>query len=382
LETITLIMEEVKKQWETASKPGSFTNPTTLWKSISPESRKRLKNKSRLKKLLFGEESYLTRRKAKYRFSRRRVVSSGINYQWDCDVAYLEYKEDNTPYMGFLCCIDVFSRKVYARLITRVSAKSIISCFVDIFKESKPERIRTDLGVEFKNKATKEFLKNENVVLFHTNNNLIKANYCERVIYTLKGKLARYLVHYNTHIWKTVFPSIVESYNNTFHSTLGQSPNSVLIQDEDVIWRRLYLDPYLTGKKKPPYYQKYLYKVNDVVVVSMIRSTFHRGWHQNFSHEYFTIIDRGKIEGICYYKLRDQKNNTLSGWFQSKELQISLIDYSQFVFKINKIIKKRGKYSLVSWLGWPRQYNTYVLTRSIEGIDNNQVYKYPDEGNV
>jgi len=375
-------MGDVMKQWETPEAPGSFTNPSKLWKSLSPVDREKLKTKKRVEKVLFGEESYLTRRKAKYRFPRRRVVSSGINYQWDCDVAYLEYKEDNTPYMGFLCCIDVFSRKVYARLITRVSAKSIISCFEDIFKDCKPERIRTDLGVEFKNKATKEFLKKENVILFHTNNNLIKANYCERVIYTLKAKLARYLIHYNTHVWKTVFHSIIKSYNDTFHSTLGRTPNSVVKEDEDVIWKHLYLDPYLMGKRKPPYYQTYLYKENDVVVVSMIRSTFHRGWHQNFSHEYFTIVNRKKNEGICYYKLRDQKNQTLSGWFQSNELQISLIDYEQFVFKISSVIKKRGKYSLVSWLGWPREYNTYVLTKSIEGIDSNQIYDVKKGGVV
>ncbi len=91
--------------------------------------------------------------------------------------------------MGVLCCVDVFSRKVYACLITTVSAKIIIECFKTIFEKTKPKRIRTDLGGEFKSKATKAFLQ----------------NYCERVIYTLKSKLACYLVHYNTHVWKSVF---------------------------------------------------------------------------------------------------------------------------------------------------------------------------------
>ncbi len=165
LENITMTKNIVKEQWETPFMPVSFTNC----------------------------------------FPRRRAVSSGINYQSHCDVGYLEYKEDNTPYMGFLCCIDVFSRKVYARLITSVSARSIISCFIDIFKETKPKRIRTDLGCEFVSRAIKNFLKKENVLLFHTNNNLIKSNYCECAIYTLKRKISRYLVHYNTYVWKTLF---------------------------------------------------------------------------------------------------------------------------------------------------------------------------------
>ncbi len=82
---------------------------------------------------------------------------------------------------GFLFCVDVFSRKVYACIITSVSADNIISCFKIIFKETKPKRIRTDLGGEFKSRATTAYLKKENVILFHTNNNLMKSNYCERV---------------------------------------------------------------------------------------------------------------------------------------------------------------------------------------------------------
>ncbi len=112
-----------------------------------------ISNKKVVQNVCFAEESYLTNRKAKYLFPRRRIVSSGINYQWDCDVAFLEYKDYNAPYMGFLSCVDVFSRKVYACMITSVSADNVISCFKNIFKEAKPERIRTNLGGEFKSRA-------------------------------------------------------------------------------------------------------------------------------------------------------------------------------------------------------------------------------------
>ena len=376
MEKITMTTDGIKKQWETPYLPGSFSNPRKILYSLKKETKDKIIKKGAIRKVLFAEESYLTHRKAKYKFKRRKVISPSINYQWDCDVAYLEYKEDNKPFMGFLCCIDVFSRKVYACLIEGVSAKNIIKCFKEIFKEVKPQRIRTDLGVEFKSRETTTFLKKENVILFHTNNNLIKSNYCERVIYTLKSKIAKYLVHYNTHVWKSVFPSIIQSYNNTYHSVLKQTPNSVTIMDEPKIWQRLYLDPYLRGKIKPPFNEKYLYKINDVVVVSMIRSTFHRGWHQNFSFEYFSIIDRKKSEGICFYKLKDQQNQILKGWFQSNEIQISLIDYKKYVFKIKDVIKKRGAYSLVSWLGWPKQYNSYILTSQIQNIKNNKVYAW------
>lgn len=189
-------------------------------------------------------------------------------------MAYLEYKQYNKPYMGCLCCIDVFSRKAYVCLISTVSADIIIECFKHIFKEAKPQRIRTDSSIEFRSTVRTAFLRKENVILCHTHHNLIKSNCCERVIYTLKSKIARYFIHYNTHTWKTVFQAVVRNYNNTYHSVLKQTPNIVTMVEEDKTRNGLYLDPYLKGKIKPPYFEKYLYMENDFIVVSMIRSTF------------------------------------------------------------------------------------------------------------
>ncbi len=170
--TITEQEQTVKEQWEIPYKPRSFTNSSKLWKSQEPKDRLSISNKNVIQNVSFAEESYLINRKIKYRFPRRRVVvSSGINYQWDCDVAYLEYKEYNAPYMFFLCCIDVFSRKVYVCMMTTFSDDNIISCFKNIFKEAIPKRITTDLGGDFKSRATTAYLKKENLIHFHTNFN-------------------------------------------------------------------------------------------------------------------------------------------------------------------------------------------------------------------
>ncbi len=86
--TITEQEQKVKEQWETPYKAGSFTSPSMLWRSLKPEDRFSISDKKVVQNMLFAEESYLTNRKVKYHFPRRRVVSSGINYQWDCDVTY------------------------------------------------------------------------------------------------------------------------------------------------------------------------------------------------------------------------------------------------------------------------------------------------------
>ncbi len=62
---------------------------------------------------------------------------------------------------------------------------------------------------------------------------------------------------------KHCFFSIIRSYNNTYQSSLKQTPNSVSKDDEDMSWHSLYLDHYLMGQVKPPYYQNYVYKENE-----------------------------------------------------------------------------------------------------------------------
>ena len=79
---------------------------------------------------------------------------------------------------------------------------------------------------------------------------------------------------------------------------------------------------FLQGKIKKPYLLKYKFNVNDIVTISKMRTTFHRGWFENFTDELFTIIKRENKQDLALYTLKDMNNVVLVGSFQDEELQI------------------------------------------------------------
>ena len=352
--------------------PGSFTNPQKLLQGLTKSERKfneQIIDRKDIENALLADESYTTTRRVKTKFRRPKVIAPFKNYMWDVDTAYMsEYKKENFPYIGFIVMIDVHSRFSYTCLIKKVTAEEAIKCFKNVFKENnQPVYIRTDMGSEYIAKATHSFLKEHKVKIFHTKN-CTKSNYAERVILLIKRKLSKYMIYYNTHVWNTALANATMSYNNTYHSGIKMKPSEVTHIHRKHIWEEMYEKPYLKNVIKQPHNIKFRFKINDVVSISKLRSGFHRGWYENFTHELFIVVERFKKQGIPHYRLKDYKNRAIEGVFFQDEIQKSLIDYTTYDFKIEKIIKKKGKHTLVAWVGWPKEYNSWVLTSSLKNI--------------
>ena len=63
----------------------------------------------------------------------------------------------------------------------------------------------------------------------------------ERVIRTIKGRLGRYKTKNRTRRWVDALDKIITSYNNTYHSSLGMTPNQVTDGDvESQVWKKMY----------------------------------------------------------------------------------------------------------------------------------------------
>lgn len=367
------IKDKVLSHYSNIEHPASFTDPQKLWLGLSREEREFNNNKIRkrdVRNALLADESYTTTRRVKKSFRRPKVIAPFKNYMWDVDTAYMsEYKKENLPYIGFVVMIDIHSRYLYTCLIKSVTANEIIKCFKNVFEtNNQPIHIRSDMGSEYIAQATHKFLSERNVNIFHTKNST-KSNYAERVILSIKRKLSKYMIYYNTHVWSTALESATKSYNNTFHSGIKMKPSDVTHEHRKKIWEEMYDNPYLYNIIKEPYNKKYKFKVNDVVTISKLRTGFHRGWHENFTHEMFIVVERFKSQGIPHYRLKDYKNRRIEGIFYQEELQKTLIDYNTYNFKIEKIIRKKGNKSLVSWVGWPKEYNSWVLNSQLKSLE-------------
>ena len=64
------------------------------------------------------------------------------------------------------------------------------------------------------------------------------------------------------------------------------------------------------------------------------------------------------------YKITDYNGEEIQGSFFEQELQKT----SQDVFRIEKILRRKGDKSLVKWLGYSDAFNSWIDTKTMEKL--------------
>jgi hypothetical protein len=270
---------------------------------------------------LNNQDDYSLQKPARRPVKRARVVVSGIDNQWDADLADMSsLSKFNRGIKFLLVLIDIFSRFVWVQLLKNKTGKEVVEGFKQILQSSrKCKKLRTDKGSEFTNRWLQEYLKSQGIYFFTTQNSDTKANYSERVIQTLKSRIYRYFTKNRTKRYIDVLLDIVQSYNETPHTSLGNvSPKDVNKRNEADVWAYQYLKPVKTqGAKVAPY----KLKVNDMVRVSHENTVFKSAYNEQFSKEIFKVAQRFRMQGISMYKIKDFSNESIKGNFYESELQ-------------------------------------------------------------
>ena len=109
-------------------------------------------------------------------------------------------------------------------------------------------KLRTDKGTEFLNESFQQYLKKKNIE-FYTANNEPKASVVKQVNRTLKSKLYRYFTAVNSLHHIDVLQELVDSYNNTYHRSLGRAPATVTLLNVGTVRRKLYGEITSTASK-------------------------------------------------------------------------------------------------------------------------------------
>uniref|UniRef100_A0A158P516 Integrase catalytic domain-containing protein n=1 Tax=Tetranychus urticae TaxID=32264 RepID=A0A158P516_TETUR len=68
-------------------------------------------------------------------------------------------------------------------------------------------------------------MKKYKINYFTSTDDIIKCAIVERFNRTLRNRIYRFLSHNSTKRYINVLQDIVESYNNSFHRTIGMSPS-------------------------------------------------------------------------------------------------------------------------------------------------------------
>ena len=117
----------------------------------------------------------------------------------------------------------------------------------------------------------------------------MKASYAERAIKTIKGRLVRYMTRHQSHSWVDHLADITHSYNNTYHRSIKQTPQSVKPENSVTLWQLQYNTLSKHARKKSlAQVACFKLKVGDLVRVSHLRQAFQREYDEHWSREQTT----------------------------------------------------------------------------------------------
>ena len=356
--------------------PGSFSSA----KSLAKAAQKKLKEghrKTRIKvddksaqKFLSGQETYTLHRPARKNYPRRRVMVSGALHQFQCDLVDMSmFAEENNDTKWILMVIDVFSKKAFAIAVKRKDATHMVNAFKELFRQTPPPRkLQSDKGSEFLAKPVQDYLKSQKITFFTSEDDRIKAGVVERLNRTIKGKMWKYFHYKKSNRWLEVLPQLMQSYNDTVHSSIKMTPNEANQKENEVDVRTNLYGP---ESRLPVEYNKSprvllkdnAFEVGDRVKLSKHALIFDKGYKPNWTLEILTVTDVVPSDPTVY-RVTDLDGEEIKGMFYEHELQ--KVSSLPEVYDIEKVLEERDDRVKVKWKGYPSKFNSWVMKSALQ----------------
>jgi hypothetical protein len=354
------------------SSPASFTSAGKMWAYIKTRNDKPHGiNLKKIKKWIEMQDTYAVHKHVSSKFKRERIIVSAMNELWESDIIDLHMISDsNDGFKYILVTYDVFSKFICLRAMKSRKSEEIKSAIADIFSTGrKPLRMRTDL--EYKNSAVKNYLTQQDVHLYFSQNE-VKSNYSERAVKSVKEKAFRYFYVNQTYRWIDVLQDIADSYNRTPHTSLGGvKPADVNKSNEYEIYMKYYM-PYVNSSSNVSV--EFKFHPGDYVRISSQKTKFSRAYNEQFSEQAFIVTHQ--IKSLPpRYKIQDLLGEMIDGSFYESEM-IKFHNFSEKSFKIAKVLEYRGKgkkkEALVEWYGYTNdpRFNTWIPASSIHKYES------------
>lgn len=180
-------------------------------------------------------------------------MTKGINYLWQADLlVFTNIAAQNDGYQYICCVIDTFSKKLWTFPLKDKTASTLVKALSRHLLMNRPSKLQVDQGTEFLNSKFSRMMDAYGINLYNTYSEK-KAAIVERVQRTLRNRLGKIWEQNKNKRWIDVLPQITESYNNSFHRSIGMKPNEVTLQNSRLVMSRLFPKP----KKGERNYAKY-----------------------------------------------------------------------------------------------------------------------------
>ena len=357
---------EIRKLWRTPTFSGSFAGLATFQLALATEKNIQI-SRSELLKIMQKEENFLIEsQKIKKKFPRRQMNIHGFCSTWQADLAIMF---PFNGYIGFLLCIDVFSRNIFCARVKSKSAENIRNAFQYIFKTcgDTPDKLETDRGTEFI--GNRDFFKKKKIFLkFKTGPN--KASFAEHGIMLVKRRLFRLLRALLTKNWPKYLYTVARALNNTPNSAIGGLKPSIIKSrlDTPIVDRHIGFHPDVSFEKQVEHQEKYVLNPKKLqsgayVYVHFPPAPLGKSFDSR-NYQLFQIerVDAGKNPPL--YQIKDLLGEIQPGFFYREQLLLGEKPASGDFFRIEKILGQRqrnGKTEyLLKYLHYPNKFNQWV----------------------
>jgi len=218
-----------------------------------------------------------------------------------------------------------------------------------------PRNLQSDLGKEFYNKNFEKLMKKFEINHYSTWSSK-KASIVERFNRTFKTMLWKWFSLHGSYKWIDVLMKLVESYNNTYHRTIGMKPNQVNAKNEKQLLQTVYSNIKIGSLRSK-------FKVGDQVRISKHRSLFDKSYTPNWSNEIFTVRKVNSTTNPITYLLKDENNEPIAGGFY--ELELQRVKHRDILL-VEKVVRRKGKKVLVKWLGLDNSRNSWISSDNVQ----------------
>ena len=259
------------------------------------------------------------------------ILASSCGERLAIDLISVEnISEDNDDYNHILTAIDYFSRKVWARPLHNKRAATVLEALKNIFTEMTifPHIIQSDNGKEFKNYATINWYKENNIQYIYTlpyapqSNGLIE-NFNKQ----LRKMFREIFIRTNSLRWVEYLQICCDNKNTQFNKTTKHSPNTLWNEDS------FYTNVKNKTRELPP-------SMNGDVTPEAIRINA----RENIKEKAKKQIERTTIEELNkgdYVRVKmSSLYSELRKQVKAGKKKLINVSYSPEIYKIFKIIKE------------------------------------------
>ena len=303
------------------------------------------------------ELAYTLHKPVRRRFPTLKVQVWGIDNQWVADLVEVQrLAKHNRGTRYLLTVLDVFSKYAWVEPLKDKTGRSPAQAWERVLKRAHPRRprqLQTDQGKEFYNRLFQQVLKKHHIHHFSTYGDT-KASVIERFNRTLKERLYRYLTAANTLKFVDVLPQVVQGYNASWNRSIQKAPQDVTPHNELQVWNQLY-------PERPSQLPKL--KAGHRVRLSKQARPFQKGYLPGWTEEVF-VVRRVLPGSVPTYKVEEFDGTLVEGTFYEPELQRVTVD-DDTLWRIEKVLKRRGDQWYMQWKGWPRKYNSWIRRQDL-----------------